>query len=320
VPRPTRTLLPWLLLLIPGVATAKEEGRVGILPVAGEPTLARKLDEELHRAVAARSGRGIVGPVGVQARLWRGEGVAEKVQSARAAVEEAEQKVLQMDRRGAVAAAQRAVSLLVGVGGRYHTPRLLSRAHLALARALLLRPTDANAARAALRVALEATPEGLEEQLPPRVAELLAEVRREPRRSREPTEGELSSLSQVAELPQLVWISTRARKGEVEVELLVYDRRGRAPDRPVRSRVASDQLVAQVAELVAASLPTPSASPVIEKPAAPPKPVQTPATPWYKKWWVWTLVGVVVIGGTTAGIVAATRDGSDGYTVRFQFE
>lgn len=317
--RGTRALLPWLLL-IPGSAAAEEGARVGILPVAGEPALTRKLDEELHRAVAARTGQGIVGPVRVQARLWRGEGVAEKVQSARAAVEEAEQKVLQMDRRGASAAAEKAVSLLVGVGGRYHTPRLLSRAHLALARALLLKPADTNAARAALRVALEATPEGLEEHLPPRVAELLGEVRREPRRSRQPTEGELSSLSQVAGLPELVWISARARNNEVEVELLVYDRRGRAPDRPVRKRMAGDQLVAQVAELVAANLPASPASPVIEKPPPPPPPPPAPATPWYKRWWVWTLVGVVVIGGTTAGIVAATRDGSDGYTVRFQFQ
>jgi len=319
MPRPIRALLP-LLLLVPGSATAEERETVGILPVAGEAALARTLDEELHRAVAARTGQGVVGSVGLQARLWRGEGVAEKVQAARAAHEEAEQKVLQMDRSGAVAAARRAVSLLVVVGGRYHTPRLLSRAHLALARAMLLKPADANAARAALRAAREATPEGLEDRLPLRMAKLLGEVRREPRRSREPTVGELTSLSQVAGLPELVWISARARKAGVEVELLVYDRWSHARGHLVRQRVAREQLVAQVADLVAAALPRRSVSPVIAEPAQPRRSVQAPATPWYKRWWVWTLVGVVVVGGATAGVIAATRDGSDGYTVRFQFQ
>jgi len=33
------------------------------------------------------------------------------------------------------------------------------------------------------------------------------------------------------------------------------------------------------------------------------------ATPIYKKWWFWTLVGAVVVGGVTVGVVAGTREG-----------
>lgn len=34
---------------------------------------------------------------------------------------------------------------------------------------------------------------------------------------------------------------------------------------------------------------------------------ETQKTPWYKKWWPWTILGVVVAGGAAAGIYAATR-------------
>ncbi len=40
------------------------------------------------------------------------------------------------------------------------------------------------------------------------------------------------------------------------------------------------------------------------------------ATPWYKRWWVWTVAGVVVAGSVTAIVVAATYD--DSITVHLQ--
>ncbi len=41
--------------------------------------------------------------------------------------------------------------------------------------------------------------------------------------------------------------------------------------------------------------------------------------PWYKRWWVWALVGVAVVGGATAATVAATSGGSSGYDFKFGF-
>ncbi len=35
-------------------------------------------------------------------------------------------------------------------------------------------------------------------------------------------------------------------------------------------------------------------------------PPPTPETPLRRKWWLWTLVGVVVIGGVTAGILLSS--------------
>jgi len=37
------------------------------------------------------------------------------------------------------------------------------------------------------------------------------------------------------------------------------------------------------------------------------------STPWFKRWWVWTIVGAVAIGGGAAAY-AGTRGGSDGLT------
>jgi hypothetical protein len=35
-------------------------------------------------------------------------------------------------------------------------------------------------------------------------------------------------------------------------------------------------------------------------------------TPWYKRWWVWTLVGAVALGGGGAALYAGTRKSGDG--------
>jgi tetratricopeptide (TPR) repeat protein len=55
--------------------------------------------------------------------------------------------------------------------------------------------------------------------------------------------------------------------------------------------------------------PAPTPTPVVETTPAPP-PSTTPdrpaPTPVYKKWWLWTIVGVVVAGGVVGGVLAAT--------------
>lgn len=49
----------------------------------------------------------------------------------------------------------------------------------------------------------------------------------------------------------------------------------------------------------------------------PPK-VASQETPLYKRWWLWTIVGVVVVGGTVGGVLAATSgdDPTPSYTLR----
>jgi hypothetical protein len=40
---------------------------------------------------------------------------------------------------------------------------------------------------------------------------------------------------------------------------------------------------------------------------APPEVVEPATRPWYRRWWVWTIVGAVVAGGAVTGIVLGTR-------------
>jgi len=64
--------------------------------------------------------------------------------------------------------------------------------------------------------------------------------------------------------------------------------------------------------------PAPATAPATPTPAttaaASPKTETDHATPVYKKWWLWTIVGVVVIGGVATGVaLALTLSHSDGF-------
>jgi tetratricopeptide (TPR) repeat protein len=50
---------------------------------------------------------------------------------------------------------------------------------------------------------------------------------------------------------------------------------------------------------------TPAAASLLPGPAAEPAPAS--ARPWYRRWYVWTVVGAVVLGGVVAGAVAGSR-------------
>lgn len=64
-----------------------------------------------------------------------------------------------------------------------------------------------------------------------------------------------------------------------------------------------------------AATPSPSPALTLTAAAAPP-----PETPTYKKWWVWTLVGVAVAGGAAAGLaVGLTRGGGSTPTATTSF-
>jgi hypothetical protein len=44
---------------------------------------------------------------------------------------------------------------------------------------------------------------------------------------------------------------------------------------------------------------------------APPPPAPRLRTPWYARWWVWTIAGVVVAGSVTAAVLATRPRGTD---------
>ena len=64
-------------------------------------------------------------------------------------------------------------------------------------------------------------------------------------------------------------------------------------------------------DLVSNVKTVPEAAPVVvdeAPPVAAPEPVAEDDTPVYKQWWFWTVIGVAVVGGVTAGLVVGLQD------------
>ncbi|HEY8925169.1 MAG TPA: hypothetical protein VIU64_12365, partial [Polyangia bacterium] len=55
-----------------------------------------------------------------------------------------------------------------------------------------------------------------------------------------------------------------------------------------------------------AAMPAPAPTTVAAAPAAAEEPPSPSATPAYKRWWFWTLIGAGVVGGILIGIVASS--------------
>jgi hypothetical protein len=281
-------------------------GRAGILPLAGDPVLAARVDRELGRAVAERGVRGVLGPVELSAELGAAPGVQAALADAGALLDRSARAVLYMKRGEALDLARQALAKLEGTHARHHARALLGRAHAAVARALLLKPSDESGAREAFRLAVAADPGFAGEALAPRAAALLEAARREARATA-PAAEELSRVTTSARLEIVLWFAVRAVGSQVELELVAYRPVAGELKRIVRSGRA-EAATAIAAELVAGLLrrapaTAPGSAPasrvvvVLPPPVAPaPAPAPPRARPWYKTWWVWTIAGVVLAG------------------------
>ena len=71
------------------------------------------------------------------------------------------------------------------------------------------------------------------------------------------------------------------------------------------------ELQVELKPVPTASAPEPAPAAAV-KPAEPETvPTSDEARPIYKKWWFWTIIGAVVVGATTTGVVATQTGGSD---------
>jgi hypothetical protein len=102
----------------------------------------------------------------------------------------------------------------------------------------------------------------------------------------------------------------------LEYYLEAFDKQGNGPARH-GSAAAPHRIELQVVKAAPISQPRsrPATQPV-SQPAS--QPATQPAvskgavtaTPWYKRWWVWAIVGAVAVGGgVTAGVLASGGDG-----------
>jgi hypothetical protein len=303
--------------------------RAGILPAAGDPTLAASLDRELGRAVAERGVRSVLGPTELAAQLGSAPGVASALQEAGALLDRSARSALYMKRGESVDLARQALRKLEGTLAIHHARVVLARAQSALARALLLKPADEAGARDAFRAAIAASPDFRGESLPPRAAQLLEEARREARVVA-PAAEDLGKIATRARLGAVLWIAVRpAESSRVDLELICFFEREKASRAPLRKSGRIEDATSLAAELVARVLRPPAASAPASRPLpatlpAPdprPRPRPAPAAPslWYKKWWVWTIAGVVVGAGLGVGLGLGLRSKGSPRGLDFEF-
>ncbi len=304
--------LALLLTLVPAAAAA----RGGVLPVLGE---AAALEAALGRA--SGSGRAVLAPSEVRARLSTDAEIAEGLRAAREATAAAEHAQLRMNRSAAIRSARSAVDRLEGARARFHAPELLTRAYALLALTQLLRPADPDAAGRALREALLVDPgfRPTPTVLPPRAARLLEEQRQQVAGPRPPTAADLAWLATRARVQQLVWLGLLPTSAaRLRLQLIAHDATsGRGQTRSVEC--ARLELPERAAALVRAALEEPR---VHARPLASSRPLPPPLTaappppaaprPWHRRWWPWTIAAVVVASGLAVGLGVGLSSKSSG--------
>jgi tetratricopeptide (TPR) repeat protein len=309
----SRVALLLLVSLSPARSWAETARPAGVLPVVG--STARVLNPSLGRAVAEKGLQAVLGPVEVQARLAADPEVVRRLEMARDAIALAREHELQMNRAAATRAAAEAIHQLEEMRAPFHVPELAAKAYAALALTYLLRPTDLRAAQGAFRQALAVDPDykPASGQIPPQAAEILERERKTLPLVRRPTPTDLAWLAARLKLPRIVWL--HVDRGGV-AKIVVYTRGDPSPV-STTGKVAVANSLSEAAALIRDRL-----GGVPEKPRPkPPGPRRGPTgTPWYRRWWVWTIAGVVVAGAAVGVGVALTRDEpSSRYDFHFHF-
>jgi hypothetical protein len=301
-------VLALLMVLGParaGLARQPAVVRIGVLPPRVAVPSTRQLSLALDRSVAQLGIHRVMGPTEVKARLVQRPEVSRALEAARLKILEAEQAGLHMNRGQALGAGRAALRLLSAVLARYHVPKLVARARVARALGLLLKPAESNRSRAAFEQALADLPllEPHPYRLASRAEALLNEARRRQRARpiREPATDDLARLAELARLERIIWVSASpGAGGAVELRLLVFDRETREVRARQRRTLSAGKANEQVAAAVVAAIHG-----LLRRRTARKSSKKT-ATPWFRRWWVWTL-GAVVLGATAAGVALATR-------------
>lgn len=323
-----------LLAVLPRPVLAQTP-TVAILPVEGAPQHAAELDRSLGRAVAARGLRDALGPLELAARLRAEPTIKQALVQLADALSKAHKAALFMRRRPAVSAARSALGAAQSAFARYHQRQLLAESYEALAQALLLKPADESGALEAFKLSVQADPA----YAPPagRMNPTTTRLLRQAQSAYVPTPpapARLDALAKLLGVRRVVWLAIGAQGSQGTLQLATHEVGGKGAH--LRRALTSGKLTSEVAQqlvtLLSPAKPTsaPTRVVVIEKqpaglPSQPtsrsllaPPVAKAAGTPWYKKWWVWTIVGVAVAGGVTAAVLA-TREHHDNFDMKFEF-
>jgi len=342
------SVIPILAIALFSSAARGEIKSGGILPVAGTPSVAARLDQALGRTVAERGMRAVVGPLELRLRIASRPEIKKALAAAKKHIAAAKSASLYMKRKSAVNSARAAIAELERSAARFHSPALLGGAHGALALALMLDPADPKGALLALRraVAVDSAYRPDTDRLDPAAATLLGRARKE-NKVTAPASAALAQVASFADRKHLIWISALKKKTTVALEVLVYDAEAKAIRAHLRQNAKDGPtLVDKVASLIAAALvgmktvsaSQPLATTLPEKIIGPQpgaddagdRPAVTAAVgsqitkksvsrPWYKKWWIWTIAGVVTASAAVVVGVSLSKDKkASGWTFEFK--
>ncbi|HEY3351842.1 MAG TPA: hypothetical protein VGQ83_01215 [Polyangia bacterium] len=263
------------------------------------------------------------------------------VERAAAAVEEGRGHETRLDWRGAEASYRRALGLLEERLARLHSPELVARIHLALGAVYVnegRRPPAQGEFRRALALWPSLAPD---RSYSPQVRHAFDQARgaphpRDPRDPRPaavappppPTPGELARLCDMAGADALILVedddgaARRVLRGSLFVTArgayVAVETRALAPS---GAAAAADvqALGARLLENLDAIFPPPRRPPATQPatgffvplPPPPPPPPPPPVTAWYRKWWVWAVVGVVAASSVSVPLLFLRRDTVD---------
>jgi len=303
--------------------------RAAVIRVSAPAEWVGPLERALESALATHGS--IIGPQQWRRQLTERADVAAKIAEARSRLEEAEEAALSMDRQHALEVAEHALDNLDSWGGSYVAPRLVARLQVAHGRALLLHPPDVDRARAAFcaSVAVDPTFEPDADRLPPTAASLYDQAR-PCALSSAPTAEVVRALAAPSGNTPLVWVQDLPSPGgRVNVRIDAYGAKPLPARRTVRGQVAQTRAAEEIVELILPLLEKPSSAPKVTSTRLPttvaveerraPGP-QTSGPPWYRRWWVWALVGVAVVGAGVGLGVGLSESASKEPDFDFRFD
>jgi hypothetical protein len=283
----------------------------GVLPIEGASALASELHLSLGQALRKQKLDQVTGPTDVQARLQKAPRVGETVDEASKLLGEASQASLYMKRGDAVRLSRQAIAKLQSVSGRFHAPRLLARANGELALSLLLKPADEAGAKEAFKKAVQAYPayKPDKDRTHPAALKLLAAARAG-WKPMAPKLADFAELSRLCQIETLVWVAVEPVKdsaNHVTLTAMAYSANKKTMLGHQAKKVPRNELATHAATLVQLAI---SGGVLPQKTG--PKKLGPVSTPWYKKWWFWTIAGAVIAGGVTTAIVVTNSNKDDG--------
>jgi hypothetical protein len=329
--RPTCHALAALLALSLGgsaqaapAASRRSAGQqtAAMLPLRGATELVAPLSALLERrwqqnrsarsqAPGRKRRRGqLLPPRALRSKLAAVPSIRAALDAARQSLASAEQAALHMKRQVALKAARAALVQLRRVHARHQAAELVARAHVAEGLALLLHPPAPKAALRAFRQAYGAAPSYKvdPDSVPSRTALLLDRARQSAGRPQQPTIAEMAHLASWAAVERLVWAAGRRDGSDVILVVATYDRGQRAlagqQHRLSKASASPAKLMALLPGL-----------PLM--PRRGPRPPVDRSSAWYRRWWVWALVGAVCAGSAVAITAAVQTNTGRSYSFDF---